>query len=157
MFEKITLPARKVLARSLSEAIRLRSGRIGAEHILLGILQTAPVGATQVLERLGVNLDLLRQAIEAGAAPLPSPHPSPTAGLPFTEGAKKTIEGSGLEAIGMGLDFIGTPHVLLALLRDEGLAGRLLKEQGLTADRVREEAAKIVDGEGEALVWPPKG
>jgi len=156
MFERFTLRARMSMSRSRAEAIRLGSGSIGTEHILLGILQTAPGVATQVLERLGVNLDLLRKATEAGAAAIPGPHPGPIPGqVPFTEGAKEAIEASGWEGSRMEMDVIGTQHFLLGLLRDDGLAGRLLKEQGLTADRVREEAAKIVDEEGGSFVWPP--
>jgi hypothetical protein len=53
------------------------------------------------------------------------------------------------------MDGIGTQHFLLGLLQDAGLAGRVLKEQGLTIDRVREAAVKMVEG-GE-FAWPPKG
>jgi ATP-dependent Clp protease ATP-binding subunit ClpA len=63
-------------------------------------------------------------------------HPTPTPRV------KKTIERAGQEATSRGHDYLGTDHLLLALLADpDGVAGRVLRELGvaeLAAQRVQE-------------------
>jgi ATP-dependent Clp protease ATP-binding subunit ClpC len=44
---------------------------------------------------------------------------------------------------GLGADYVGTEHLLLALLADRGPAGRALAEMGVRADEVRERAAAV--------------
>jgi ATP-dependent Clp protease ATP-binding subunit ClpA len=58
---------------------------------------------------------------------------------PFTRRAKKVLELALREALVLGHRHIGTEHILLGLLREgEGIAVTLLKQEGLTPDRVRE-------------------
>ena len=69
-----------VLARN--EAIRLHQNYIGTEHLLLGLLKLGQGVAISVLQRMGLNFDDVRQAVEnqigQGAAE------KPQANIPFT-------------------------------------------------------------------------
>jgi ATP-dependent Clp protease ATP-binding subunit ClpC len=67
----------------------------------------------------------------------------------FTNLAKRAIVLSQNEAIGLGYDFIGTEHLLLGLTGvREGIAGQILSEHGVTAERVRPEAVRLLEAAG---------
>ncbi len=55
--------AKKVLERSLKEAVKLRDNHIGTEHVLLGILGNADGTAVRMLDRMGVSTDVLEERL----------------------------------------------------------------------------------------------
>jgi ATP-dependent Clp protease ATP-binding subunit ClpC len=55
--------AKKVLELSLRESVRLGHSHIGTEHILLGLIREGEGVAAQVLQKLGVSLDRVRQTV----------------------------------------------------------------------------------------------
>ena len=55
--------AKKVLELSLREALQLGHNYIGTEHILLGLLREGEGVATQVLMKLGADLNKVRQQV----------------------------------------------------------------------------------------------
>jgi ATP-dependent Clp protease ATP-binding subunit ClpC len=71
--------AKKVLELSLREALQLSHNYIGTEHILLGLVREGEGVAAQVLQKLGADLDRVRQAVirllgEKGQGPSAGPH-----------------------------------------------------------------------------------
>jgi len=58
-----TSRAKKVLELALREALQLGHNYIGTEHILLGLIREGEGVAAQVLQSLGVDLNLARQAV----------------------------------------------------------------------------------------------
>ena len=58
-----TSRAKKVLELALREALQLGHNYIGTEHILLGLIREGEGVAAQVLQSLGVDLSLARQAV----------------------------------------------------------------------------------------------
>jgi ATP-dependent Clp protease ATP-binding subunit ClpC len=55
--------AKKVLELSLREALQLGHNYIGTEHILLGLIREGEGVAAQVLQKLGADLDRVRQTV----------------------------------------------------------------------------------------------
>lgn len=105
---------------------------IGTEHLLVALARSPGVAGT-VLESLGISAGRLVSMIDAGPG-----HEVGT--VPFSPGAKRAIELSLREALSRSDDDIGTGHLLLALLNEEGknAATQTLATMGLTRDRVRE-------------------
>jgi ATP-dependent Clp protease ATP-binding subunit ClpC len=68
----------------------------------------------------------------------------------FTERARLVVESAQEEARSLERDHVGTEHLLLALLRDEGLAARVLGSLGVTFEAVREKVEEIVGRGDEA-------
>jgi ATP-dependent Clp protease ATP-binding subunit ClpA len=67
----------------------------------------------------------------------------------FTDAAKRSLVLGQDEAIALGHDFIGTEHLLLGLVGvPDGLAGQVLAESGVTADRARTEAVGMLAAAG---------
>ena len=149
MFERFTAQARAVVLGAQEEAARLQAGRVGTEHLLLGIVlddggATArmlarigldPAAARAAVESragapdidagalatLGIDLDEVRERVERafGAGALARGTRIAGGRLPFTPGAKKALELSLREAIALGDRHIGAEHVLLGVLREE--------------------------------------
>lgn len=67
----------------------------------------------------------------------------------FTEPAKQAIMAGQDEAIALGHDFMGTEHLLLGLLAaSDSTAGRVLADQGVTAEQVRAEVVTQLTAAG---------
>ncbi|MFF4947835.1 Clp protease N-terminal domain-containing protein [Streptomyces chattanoogensis] len=134
-FSRYTPRARKAVVAA-QEAARAASGNeIRPEHLVLGLL-TDPAGlAALALVELGVSLDAVREAATAALPPAADEVP---ALIPFDAQAKKALELTFREALRLGHNYIGTEHILLALLEFEAGAGVLA---GLGVDKKSAENA----------------
>src|SRR5438067_1024325 len=137
MFERFTDRARNAVVLAQEEARRLDHNYIGTEHVLLGLLREPESIAARALERLGVGLGATRTAVEEiigrGSGPRAEGH------IPFTPRAKKVLELSLREALGLGHNYIGTEHILLGLVREGGgVAAQILMGRAGNLERVRE-------------------
>lgn len=123
---------RRTLASTREHASRLGHDYIGAEHILLGVLDEPRGVAAQVLAR--IDPVRVRDDIEVRV-----PHGTPTGpNLPYTTRAKRVLELSRDEAVELGDDALHTEHLLLGLLREgHGIAVEVLLTAGLTLDDAR--------------------
>jgi ATP-dependent Clp protease ATP-binding subunit ClpA len=124
MFERFTDRARRVLVIAQDEARELGHPFIRPEHIGLGLLRSDGAAA-RALADLGVTYSATREHVVVGMPPTAS-----LAGerLPFTPEAKKVLELSLREALGLGHNYIGTEHLLLGLLRQDGASPSALFE-----------------------------
>jgi ATP-dependent Clp protease ATP-binding subunit ClpA len=77
-----------------------------------------------------------------------SPNRKPPGHIPFTPRAKKVLELSLREAIGLGHDHIGSEHILLGLIREgEGMAVQVLQRKGIELEVARQAVSKHLAGE----------
>jgi ATP-dependent Clp protease ATP-binding subunit ClpC len=145
MFDKFTERARKVMSLARREAQRLHHEYIGTEHILLGLVQEGQGVAANVLKSLEIDLDKLRREVEKIVKPGPASEPAVQ--IPFTPRAKKVVELALEEANTLSHNYIGTEHLLLALLREqEGIAAHVLRSLGVKLEDVREEVIEFLGG-----------
>jgi ATP-dependent Clp protease ATP-binding subunit ClpC len=140
MFEKFTDRARLVIVQAQEESRALRYTYVGPEHILLALMRGGGM-AVQVLTDQGITEDRVRDqlglTVQAGLV-------TPTGHIPFTPGAKKTLELSLREALQLGDSYIGTEHLLLGLIRqEEGPAAQALRELGVDLDTTRAEIIRL--------------
>ncbi len=126
------------------EAERFNHPYVGTEHLLLGLIALGEGVAVSVLERMGVDLDALRLEVERAVGQGPE---TKTAGaLPMTPRAKKVLSLAASEAKALNHGYIGTEHILLGLLaEDGGVAARVLKNLNVDLDRTRTEVLKELD------------
>jgi len=115
-FARFTPRARRAVVEAQAAARRGRRGQIVPEHLVLGLLTepTALAGATLIA--LGVDLDVLRERVEAA---LGAGEAEPGEQIPFSGPAKKVLELVFREALRLGHNYVGTEHLLLGLLVDE--------------------------------------
>jgi hypothetical protein len=136
----VTAPARMAVRLGRQEARAMGANVVGSEHLLLGVLRSGDHQAAKVLHDLGVSLDDARAAAQPTLVDGRPAEPAGKDGIsPY---ARSVLEQSLREAIARGEGFIGTEHLLLALLReDAGGAARTLHELGIEPDAVRERLA----------------
>ena len=148
MFQRFTDRARRVVVLAQHEARTLDHDHIGTEHILLGLIDEGQGVATTALTSMGINLEDMRQAVRdtigRGAQPPESGH------IPFTPQAKKVLELSLRESMQLGHEYIGTEHILLALIREGGRAAQLLAGAGVDLNRARQQVVELLYGHREA-------
>jgi hypothetical protein len=123
-FSRFTIRARNTVAASQNEARAAGNDKIGPEHLILGLL-TEPEGlAAAAIVAQGVTLDAARRAVSAALPPADGDVPPL---IPFDQRAKKVLELTFREALRQGHNYIGTEHILLALLELEDEAGPLTR------------------------------
>ena len=135
---------RKVLANARSEAARLHHEYVGTEHILLAIARTNDGVASAVLDALSVNRDEIIAQLEDTVKPgRGTEDVGPD--LPYTSRAKKTLELAMAEARVLSHGYVGTEHLLLGLIAEEGaIAAQVLLEHGATLERARAETIALL-------------
>ena len=142
MFERFTDRARRVVVLAQEEARLLNHNYIGTEHLLLGMLSESEGVAAEVLQRLGVSLEVARSEVEQIVG---QGQRAPTGHIPFTPRAKKVLELSLREALQLGHNYIGTEHILLGLIREgEGVAAQVLVKLGADLARARQQVTEIL-------------
>ncbi|MBF6297864.1 ATP-dependent Clp protease ATP-binding subunit [Nocardia amamiensis] len=133
-FARFTPRARQVVMAAQEAARSAGNPEIAVGHVVLGLL-TEPEGlAVHELVANGVALDVLSAAATASLPPSEGEVP---ALVPFGSEAKKVLELTFREALRLGHNYIGTEHMLLALLEQENGSG-LLSDLGM--DKARTEA-----------------
>lgn len=133
-FGRFTPRARSVVVASQNKAREGGHAQIGTGHLLLGLLDDPEGLAARVLVAQGVQLETVGAAA-AEALPEPSAEPLPAL-VPFDAGAKKVLELTFREGLRLGHHYVGTEHILLALLEQENGEGVL---SGLGLDKANTE------------------
>ena len=143
MFERFTDRARRVVVQAQEAARDLGHDYIGPEHLLLGLVDEGSGLAVRVLDALGISLEAVRQRVEAA---VPRGELSLSGHIPFTPAAKKLLEQSLRESRALGHDYIGTEHILLALLgAGGGKAAQVLTGLGADADEARGQVTRMLE------------
>ncbi|MEU8132965.1 Clp protease N-terminal domain-containing protein [Streptodolium elevatio] len=135
-FSRFTARARNVVVASQNAAQAAGNERIQPEHIVLGLLSEADALAGKAIVAQGVSLDTVR---EAASAVLPARVDEAPELVPYDAQAKKVMELTFREALRLGHNYIGTEHLLLALLELEDGSG-VLSGLGVT----KEETERLV-------------
>ncbi|MBR6755606.1 MAG: AAA family ATPase, partial [Peptococcaceae bacterium] len=144
MFERFTQKAQQVIYFAEQEARNMNHHAVGTEHILLGILDEGQGIAAKALTALGVDLektkDTILQMVAIGAEPVGRD-------MLMTPRAKRVFTLAQDEAVRWGVNYIGTEHILLGLLReDESIASRVLAELNIDPDKIRKQVVALLGG-----------
>ncbi len=148
MWQFFTERGKKVVQLAHREALRLGNDVIGTEHILLGLVAEGEGVAAHVLGGFGLDLESLRGRVEAIVG-RGEPKERPV-DLPLSPRAKRVLDLAMREARTMGVNYVGTEHILLGLVAEgEGVATQVLASSGFDLPRVRSEVmAALSGGEG---------
>jgi hypothetical protein len=143
VFARYTDRARQAVLAARQAALEHRHNYIGTEHLLIGLCQDPAGVSAMVLSKLAGSAD---QVVQATMAALGPASPDQVRNPAFTPKARQTFKAATDAALGLGHNYIGTEHLLLALLDGDGLAARVLAEQGVTFDAARAEVVEFLTG-----------
>ena len=142
-YDTFTQRARKVLSLAQEEAQRFQHNYIGAEHLLLGLVREGEGVAAKVLSNLGVELNKVRDAVEAMIG---RGDPIVLGELGLTPRAKKVLELAVDEAHRLNHHYIGTERLLLGLMREgESVAAEALQSLGVNLEKIRTETIRVLN------------
>ncbi|WP_102693520.1 ATP-dependent Clp protease ATP-binding subunit [Rummeliibacillus pycnus] len=142
MYNRFTQRAQKVLQLAQEEAIRMKHEAIGTEHILLGLIREGGGIAAKALEAIDVSSEMIEEGIEELVG-MGTKNVGPI--VHYTPRAKKVIELSVDESRKLGHSYIGTEHLLLALIREgEGVAARVLNNAGVSLNKARQQVLQLL-------------
>ncbi|MFC4021453.1 Clp protease N-terminal domain-containing protein [Micromonospora sp. GCM10011542] len=126
-FGRFTPRARNVVMASQNEARASGHTEILPGHLVLGLLAEPEGLAAKAIVGRGVSPEALREAVLTALPPSAGEVPDL---IPFDVRAKKALELTFREALRLGHNYIGTEHILLALLELEDGSG-VLTDLGL--------------------------
>ncbi len=142
---KFTNKAQEVLKRAQEAALKLWNKYVGTEHILLGLTLVSDSVAAKALESQGVTYHQVMDKIQSmtgGTSAYYIP-------ADFTPRAKRVVESSVQEAFRMGTGYVGTEHILIALIREnDNIAVRIMVSLDLNLQRLYDDIMNML-GEGE--------
>ena len=141
-----TEKARQAIENAQHAAVMMGHDYVGTEHLLLGLLQVEDGVAAKAL----INQGCSRQDVEAQIEDMMGPHNAGGATGPkdFTPRTKRIFEMSYQEAARMGVKYVGTEHILIALMREQDcIAVRILSSLNVNVQKVYDEIMSML-GEG---------
>ena len=144
MIYKFTNRAKKVIEIADDISIELGHNYIGTEHILYGLAKEGEGIASKVLQNKGVTSEKVlketKEMLGYGKEIKQS--------LGFTPRSKRVLENAFLEAKRIGYNYIGTEHLLLALMKEgDCIAIKIILELNVEIPQIYNEVAKVINEE----------
>ncbi len=139
--ERFTQRARRVLSLAHQEAERMRQTSISTEHLLLGLIQEEGGIAGRVLRDLGLEPERVQEIVER----VTGIGQGYSGKIDLSAGVQQVLAFAIEEAHRMGHHYIGTEHLLLALVRSsEGRAMDVLRKLGVTPEQIRRQTRRVL-------------
>ena len=145
MSNEFTQQVSDIVVYGKEEANRLQNDHIEPEHLLLGILRDGECKAAEILKSFYLDLKGIKNELETQLREK-SILENYSQDISFSEEASKILTLSKLEARLMNDEKVDTPHILLAIMRDnQNNAYKVLKKNDVTyekvIDRIKQEEA----------------
>ncbi len=141
-----TRKAQEAIELSKQSAVELGHDYVGSEHLLLGLIRTGDSVAAKALEMQNITADDIVTKISefigvaAGTINLPSD---------FTPRTKRILEKSLQEALNMATNYIGTEHILLALIKEEDcVAVKILESLEVNGGKLYDDIMRMLGETG---------
>lgn len=134
MDNRYTDGVKQALQFAAEEAVKLGSEALDTEHLLLGIAREKDGAGGKILQEVGVTAEAIEPLLDGlyqrsffggGQRVYTSPR------------TKRVLQMAVEEANEMGNNYVGTEHLLLALLREGGLAVQVLQHLGVTQEKLQ--------------------
>ena len=144
LFARFTPRARQALTRAEEIARSVPHDHVGTEHVLLGILADDQNLAVKVLHAIEIEPDDVAAETEAS---LPPATAAVEGHIPFDAHAKRALEATAREALGLGHNYVGCEHLLLGLIATKGgLAAKVLQRMGAELRTTRRAVTTALSG-----------
>jgi len=143
MHERFSDRARHAMALANLEAGKLNHGHLAPGHLMLGLIAEGECVATEALRLLDVDLDKVRDEV---AAQMERGDSASVLGRRAqTEETKEVIALAIAEARKFGHRYVGTEHLVLAMLQlSDGLPSKVLRQQGVQLETLREKVLAML-------------
>jgi len=154
--DKMTERVREALSDAFSRALRERNPSVETEHVLAALLEQNEGVVPALLAKAGVDVPKFSAQLHDAVAKLPRLSGAGDVQPQFSGRASRTLVQAGEEATKLTDEYVSVEHLLLALLDDSAAPGRLLREAGLTRDKMLA-ALRDVRGNQRVTSQNPEG
>ena len=147
MFEdRLTEKAKEALNYAAEAALEMGQNYVGTEHLLVGLIRESDGVAGKILEANEISDE---QVIEKINALIGTGEPISGITPEATPRTKRVIQNSYVEARRMGHSYVGTEHLLIAVLREsESIAVKILLELGISPQKLYNEILGLLSDGG---------
>ncbi len=153
LFSNFTEKARIAISEAHDAAAEMGHNYIGSEHLLMGLIREGSGVAAKVLEKNGVTAEKVKDKINEYIG-IGVSLPQQTE-LPLTPRSKRILEMSALEARRLNHSYIGTEHLLMAIIRDgDGVAAKILESLGVNLPNFYTDTVRSIEGDVEMESQP---
>ncbi|MBF1457885.1 MAG: ATP-dependent chaperone ClpB [Prevotella pallens] len=129
--DKFTIKAQESIQAAINLASRNGQQVIEPLHILAGIMEKGKDVVNYIFHKSGINLQIVESAVQSEISHLPKV----SGGEPYlSPDANKVIQTTMDESQKMGDEFVSIEPLLLALLKVNSSASRILKDAGCTEE-----------------------
>ncbi len=135
--DQLTVKAREALASSRDVAIAKHHAEVGADHLLVALLDQEGGVVPRILGKLGADPRVVRTDLEKSMEKLPRAHGA-ALDVDFGRSLKDTWEQAAKQADEMKDEYISTEHFLIALAAGKTKAGDALRAAGATKEAILE-------------------
>ena len=149
-FDRFTERALDAASRSYEILQRYSHNQVDTEHMLLALLEQPDGVIPQILEKLGVNVDMVKSRLDSvlKASPKVAIYGGGTGQVFITPRLKRVIDLANEEASKLKDEYISTEHLFLAIASERGTpVARILSDYGVTKDRIYEAIKEIRGGQ----------
>src|SRR5579875_473538 len=135
---RFTEKLQEALGRAQSRALAAHHQAIDVEHLMAALLEDEQGLATAVLGLAGVDVKRVRQRLDDEIQRIPQVTGGGTGSsqVYMTQRLGRVLAQAEQEASKLKDDYVSIEHVLAAVLADSGAASRILREAGLTSDKL---------------------
>jgi len=133
--DKLTTKSQEALQQAQSLAEKRNHQAIDVEHLLFALIGQKEGVVLSLLQKLGAPVSSLTERLQKALDRVPQVTGS-TGQAFITPRLKKTIEAAEAEAEALKDEYVSAEHLLLAMLQDSGETGKILRELGLSRDKI---------------------
>jgi ATP-dependent Clp protease ATP-binding subunit ClpA len=150
--DKLTIKSQEALQNAQSLAEKRNHQAIDVEHLFMALLGQKEGVVLSLLQKLGIPVASVFERLQRALDRLPQVTGGAAGQTFITPRLKKVIEGAEAEAEALKDDYTSTEHLLLAIVDDDGEAGKLLREIGISKDQILK---ALVDIRGAQRITDP--
>jgi len=142
---RLTEKSQEALRNAQSLASRRSHQGVDVEHLFAALIEPADGIAPALLNSAGVNVTAVRTALESELNRIPqvTGHAAGPEQIYVTQRLSRLLTRAEDEARDLKDDYVSVEHLLLAIVEEGGKSGEMLKQQGLTRDKLFEALQKV--------------
>ncbi|RPI73131.1 MAG: ATP-dependent chaperone ClpB [Ignavibacteriales bacterium] len=135
-FNKLTVKAQEVVQTAIEIAQNYSNQVLEPEHLLAALIQEQGNIADTIMQKAGGNINQIKLKINALLEGLPKVSGAGVGNQQMSNNMAKLLDAASTEIKNLKDEFVSTEHLLLALSADQGKAGQLLRDNGISRDAV---------------------
>ncbi|MGE5798662.1 MAG: Clp protease N-terminal domain-containing protein, partial [Ignavibacteria bacterium] len=135
-FNKLTIKAQEIIQTAIEIAQNYNNQVLEPEHLLAAVIQEKGNIADTILQKTGGNVNAIKLKINDLLENLPKVSGAGVGNQQMSNFMAKLLDESSSEAKNLKDEFVSTEHILLALSKNEGKAGQLLRDNGISHDEI---------------------